>query len=128
MFSIGELYWPVRQLPLGAQLSDNDTIDTPAGTWRVVHTPGHTPGHIAYFRESDRTLISGDALLNILPFIRKPGLSLAQPVFTSDLAQARQSAHKLAALSPRILLPGHGSPLSNDTTARIAAFVARLHM
>src|SRR5581483_12478231 len=29
--------------------------------WRVIHTPGHTDGHVSFFREADRTLIVGDA-------------------------------------------------------------------
>ena len=29
--------------------------------WKLIHTPGHTPGHVSFFRESDGTLLVGDA-------------------------------------------------------------------
>ena len=31
--------------------------------WRWIHTPGHTPGHISFWRERDRTIIAGDAFI-----------------------------------------------------------------
>lgn len=33
--------------------------------WQCIPTPGHTPGHVAFFRSSDRVLISGDAVLTV---------------------------------------------------------------
>lgn len=126
LFSLGEVYWPVQRFSLDTLVSADDVIATPAGNWRVLHTPGHTPGHVSYFRESDHTLLSGDAILTVMPYTRQAGLSLAQPVFATDLTQARHSAHQLVALAPRLLLPGHGAPLREDTAARLTDFAARL--
>ncbi|MDQ3814761.1 MAG: MBL fold metallo-hydrolase, partial [Armatimonadota bacterium] len=41
MFACGEVFYPVRRRSLGAVLTEGDLVETPAGTWRVVHTPGH---------------------------------------------------------------------------------------
>lgn len=122
LFALGELFAPVRRRKLDVVLRDDDVINTPAGPWRIVATPGHTPGHVSYFREEDRVLLSGDALLNIIPFVRREGLSRPMPVFTTDAVLARQSVRRLAELKARLLLPGHGRPLSEDTAARITQF------
>lgn len=126
LFSLGEVYWPVRRLAVDGVVEAGEVIATPSGNWRVLHTPGHTPGHVSYFRDSDHTLLSGDAILTVMPYTRQPGLSLAQPVFATDLAQARDSALQLATLAPRLLLPGHGAPLRADTATRLTNFAARL--
>jgi glyoxylase-like metal-dependent hydrolase (beta-lactamase superfamily II) len=123
MFALGEIFYPVRRRRVDVVLVEGDVVETPAGSWRVVHTPGHTPGHVSYFRESDGILLSGDALLNIIPFRRVDGLALPPAIFNSDTALARRSVRRVAELSPRVLLPGHGRPLREDTAARIAAFV-----
>jgi glyoxylase-like metal-dependent hydrolase (beta-lactamase superfamily II) len=124
MFALGEIFYPVRRRKIDVVLRDGDVVETPAGSWRVVHTPGHTPGHVSYFRESDATLLSGDALLNIVPFRRVDGLALPPSIFNTDTALVHRSAHRVAELAPRVLLPGHGRPLRDDTAARINAFVA----
>jgi glyoxylase-like metal-dependent hydrolase (beta-lactamase superfamily II) len=124
MFALGEIFYPVRRRKIDVTLVDGDVVETPAGSWRVVHTPGHTPGHVSYFRESDGTLLSGDALLNVIPFRRQEGLSLPPPIFNTDTALARRSARRVAELAPRVLLPGHGQPLREATAARISSFVA----
>jgi glyoxylase-like metal-dependent hydrolase (beta-lactamase superfamily II) len=124
MFAFGEILYPVRRRKVDVVLVDGDIVETPAGSWRVVHTPGHTPGHVSYFRESDGTLLSGDALLNVVPFWRKEGLALPPPIFNSNTALARRSARRVGELAPCILLPGHGCPLREDTAARVSYFVA----
>jgi glyoxylase-like metal-dependent hydrolase (beta-lactamase superfamily II) len=126
VFAAGEQYWPVRRHPVDVVLNDSDSVDTPAGRWSVIHTPGHTPGHVAFYREADGVLLSGDALLNIVPYRRTEGIALPQAIFTTDVAQARASARRIATLEPRVLLPGHGRPLRDDTAARIREFVAKL--
>ena len=94
------------------------------GGFTVLETPGHSPGHLAYWRESDRTLIVGDVLfgINILTGLR----SLREPpsFFTPDPARNRDSARKLAALEPALVCFGHGPPLRD--TKRFTDFVAGL--
>lgn len=125
MFALGEVLYPVRRVTVARSLHDGDTVQTPAGAWRAVHTPGHTRGHVAFFRERDGVLLSGDALLNVVPFLRREALAVPPWIFNWDTPRARQSARRLGALSPRLLLSGHGRPL-DDATDAIARFVARL--
>ena len=85
--------------------------------WHWVHTPGHAPGHVALFREADRTVIAGDAfvtqrqesLLGVLtriPSVRRP-----PAYFTCDWGAAKRSVAALAKLRPNLALTGHGLPV-----------------
>src|SRR5205823_10531285 len=78
---------------------------------RVVHTPGHTPGHVLFFREADRVAIAGDVLANMNFLTCKPGLREPPPFFSEDTRQNRASIRKLAALAPSLVCFGHGPPL-----------------
>jgi hydroxyacylglutathione hydrolase len=89
------------------RLRDGDTI----GSFRVIHAPGHTPGHVIYFRESDRLAIAGDLLANMSFITFEPGLRLPPPFFCTDAAQNRRSVELLASLRPSLICFGHGPPL-----------------
>jgi len=96
--------------PVARRLREGDEV---AG-FRVIDAPGHSPGHIALFRESDRTLILGDVYFNV-PRLRPPF-----DLLTFDPAQNRESMRKLAQLEPSLVLFGHGPPLRD--TQRFADF------
>jgi hydroxyacylglutathione hydrolase len=106
--------------PVDRALREGDEV----GGFTVLETPGHTAGHLAYWRESDRALILGDVLfgLNIATGLR----SLREPpgFFTENPAQNRDSARKLAALEPALVCFGHGPPLRD--TKKLTDFVAGL--
>jgi glyoxylase-like metal-dependent hydrolase (beta-lactamase superfamily II) len=85
--------------------------------WECIDTPGHTPGHLAFYRRSDGTLLAGDAvttmdqenffgLLTKLPRLRRPPVPA-----TTDWQQAQQSVQKLAILRPKVIAAGHGKPM-----------------
>jgi glyoxylase-like metal-dependent hydrolase (beta-lactamase superfamily II) len=87
--------------------------------WQVVHTPGHTPGHISFFRPQDHVLIAGDALCTTKPesffeaaILQHPELHGPPAYFTLDWYEARTSIQFLADLHPAILAPGHGKPIA----------------
>jgi glyoxylase-like metal-dependent hydrolase (beta-lactamase superfamily II) len=78
------------------------------GGFEVIETPGHSPGHVVFWRAADRVLIGGDvlnamSLITTLPGLREPPL-----VFTTDPARNRESIRKIAALRPAIAGFGHG--------------------
>ncbi|MEA2170524.1 MAG: hydroxyacylglutathione hydrolase [Solirubrobacteraceae bacterium] len=102
------------------QLHDGDEV---AG-FRVIDAPGHSAGHVVYFRESDRTLIVGDVLNSADPLTMLPGLRLPKDFFTPDPAQNRVSARKLAELEPALVLFGHGPPVRD--TRKFVDFCAAL--
>jgi glyoxylase-like metal-dependent hydrolase (beta-lactamase superfamily II) len=125
LFALGEVFFPVRRLRLSRLLREGDIVETPIGPLRVVHTPGHTPGHVSYYQEERGWLFSGDAIINVIPWVRKTALTLSVPVFTHDMDAAFRSGRKIADLSPAVLLPGHGWPRTQNTAADLRAFIDR---
>jgi glyoxylase-like metal-dependent hydrolase (beta-lactamase superfamily II) len=93
--------------PVGRPLRDGDEV---AG-FQVVHAPGHTPGHILFYRPSDRLVVAGDLLANINWLTRREGLHEPPPVFSVDARQNRQSLRLLLSLKPSLVCFGHGPPL-----------------
>lgn len=99
--------------------------------WRCVPSPGHTPGHVAYFRPSDRVLLTGDAIvtvdLNSLPglLFRTPRLSPPPRYVTWNWQLAKASVAALARLQPRVLAGGHGAPASGPALASDLRRLAR---
>jgi glyoxylase-like metal-dependent hydrolase (beta-lactamase superfamily II) len=106
--------------PVARALKEGDEV---AG-FEVLETPGHTVGHVAFWRESDRVLIAGDVLFNFQLIAGFPGLTEPVPWFSADAAINRDSARRLAALEPSLVCFGHGPPLRD--TARFVDFVQKL--
>ncbi len=98
-----------RAVPLAA----DGTISAMPG-WRWIYTPGHSPGHVSFFREEDRCLIVGDAFVTTDQ--RKASYVASQrremhgppPYFTPDWPSSAASVKALAELKPAILATGHG--------------------
>lgn len=82
--------------------------------WRWIHTPGHTPGHISLFRESDGVLVAGDAIVTTKQesifsvMTQKRVVSGPPKYFTPDWGAAARTVKELAALEPNIITTGHG--------------------
>ena len=98
--------------------------------WQILHTPGHTPGHISFYRAEDGTLLPGDAFCTTKPesffeaaIAQKSELHGPPAYFTSDWASARASVQRLAALAPTTIAPGHGQPIAGDNLRGRAARV-----
>jgi glyoxylase-like metal-dependent hydrolase (beta-lactamase superfamily II) len=92
--------------------------------WQVLHTPGHTPGHVSFFRPEDGTLLVGDAFCTTKPesffeaaVAQQPELHGPPSYFTSDWSQARESVRRLAQLAPNVVAPGHGKALAGGNVA-----------
>jgi hydroxyacylglutathione hydrolase len=112
--------WAGPGHPVGRRLHEGDEV---AG-FQVLDTPGHSAGHIALWRESDRVLIAGDVLNSMNLITTLPGLHEPPGVFTPDPARNRESIKRIAALEPRVACFGHG-PVWTDT-AKLIAFAERL--
>ena len=99
-------------------LADGDEI---AG-FRVIHAPGHAPGEVIYFRDSDRVAICGDVVRNMSYLTGLPGVRQPPDEMTYDPAENRRSIRKLAALEPTLILPGHGPAITDmDEFTRFVA-------
>ena len=101
-------------------LAEGDEV----GGFTVLDTPGHSPGHVSYWRESDRVLVCGDVFNNMHLVTTKAGLHEPPALFTPDPARNRESMRRLAALEPSLVLFGHGPPLRDP--ARLRAFTDAL--
>ena len=102
-----QLLWTGPPHPVARRLREGDQV---AG-FEVLEVPGHSPGHVAYWRDSDRTLILGDVLNNVDPRNGRVGLREPLPIFTADPERNRDSIRRIAALEPRLCCFGHGPPL-----------------
>jgi glyoxylase-like metal-dependent hydrolase (beta-lactamase superfamily II) len=85
--------------------------------WQWIHVPGHSPGQVALFRESDRLLISADALITVRQdsmyrvLIQKKELCGPPVYLTTNWDEAHESVQRLAALNPQLIVPGHGTAM-----------------
>lgn len=85
--------------------------------WRWIPTPGHSPGHVSFVRDADRTLIAGDAFTTtkqesaIAVFGQRQELHGPPTYFTPDWDEARTSLRHLADYAPTAAITGHGPPM-----------------
>jgi glyoxylase-like metal-dependent hydrolase (beta-lactamase superfamily II) len=106
--------------PVDRALAEGDDV---AG-FQVLEVPGHSAGHVAYWRESDRTLLCGDVYFGLHALTGIPGLHEPPKAFTPDPARNRESAKRLAALEPALVCFGHGPPLRDPR--KLSEFAAKL--
>jgi glyoxylase-like metal-dependent hydrolase (beta-lactamase superfamily II) len=112
--------WTGPPHPVSCRLREGDRV----GSFTVIETPGHTAGHISFWRESDRVLVLGDVLSHLNIYTGFVMLREPERFFTLDPAQNRRSARKLASLEPKLVCFGHGPPLRN--TRRFTEYIDRL--
>lgn len=88
--------------------------------WEWIHTPGHSPGHVSFFREMDKVLISGDAIITVRQdsfykvLIQKEEINGPPRYLTTDWQAAWESARKLEALDPSVVISGHGQFMQGE--------------
>lgn len=126
-------FYPRGPIDLGDRvrplLSDGSVPALP--NWKWIHTPGHTRGHVSFFRESDRTLIVGDAFCTTAQesvtaiATQKPELHGPPAYYTADWDQAKRSVELLASLRPHTVAPGHGQPMSGAELPEALGQLAR---
>ncbi|WP_066946682.1 MBL fold metallo-hydrolase [Microtetraspora fusca] len=110
---------PVSPYTVDEPLHDRQTVQLGDADWEVMHTPGHTPGHLALWQPEERLLVVGDALSDY--DVGWVNLALDGP----DAALAAlASLHRMADLKARVLLPAHG-PVPADPSAAFAAATRR---
>ena len=112
----------VRELP------DDGTVPG-MPDWKWQPTPGHSPGHVSFWRESDKTLLAGDAFTTVdvdslLGVLSKRQIIGRPPApFTCDWQAAEFSVGHLATLAPEVIAAGHGIPMSGrEATALLERF------
>ena len=126
-------YFPNEGINLGDRvkpLPADFSVPTMPG-WKWIYTPGHAPGHISLFRESDRALIAGDAFVTVKQeslfkvLVQEKEVNGPPKYFTTDWDKAWESVRALEALKPSVAVTGHGVPISGEElTKELAALAA----
>jgi glyoxylase-like metal-dependent hydrolase (beta-lactamase superfamily II) len=123
LFALAPLLPAMRQRPVKPHELLVDGQELPEG-FCVVHTPGHTAGHIALLHRKRRLLIAGDALVN-----GRGGLHINESPFTADRYNARRSVWRLTKKygdEIDVMVFGHGPPILQNGGQRLKGLVSRI--
>ena len=101
---VGETFQDGELLPIGGGL-------------RVVHTPGHSPGHVSLLHEPTGVLITGDAIFNVR------GLRYSPSLFCTDIALSRETADRLGELEYDVVAFTHGEHITDGAREAVRAFL-----
>jgi glyoxylase-like metal-dependent hydrolase (beta-lactamase superfamily II) len=113
--------WDGGAVPVAGTVAEGDEV---AG-FSVIELPGHAPGLIGLWRESDRLALVSDCLYTLDPQSgRKRPPGVPHVAFNQDTAQARASIRKLAALEPAAVWPGHAEAVTGDVAGALARAAA----
>jgi glyoxylase-like metal-dependent hydrolase (beta-lactamase superfamily II) len=127
-----QAYWRVYHLQLGAALGRGKhppcPVDEPLGEQalkdestvgpvRVIHTPGHSPGHLAFYWPERQVLFAGDAIATY------PIFAAGWPAFTLNPVQHRASLERMAQLDVDVVAVGHGEPITEGAAERMRSLV-----
>jgi glyoxylase-like metal-dependent hydrolase (beta-lactamase superfamily II) len=120
--SLMSVLFPSSPIDLGARAralpADGSVPGMPG--WRWIPTPGHSPGHVSFVRDSDRALIAGDAFVTtkqesfVAALTQRPEFHGPPMYFTPDWDSARQSLLHLANYEPTAAITGHGPPARGE--------------
>ncbi len=99
--------------PVDSHVKDSDMV----GPVRVLHTPGHTPGHLAFWWDDRRVLIAGDAIATY------PVFEAGWPAFNLNPTQQRMSVQRMAELEAEVVAVGHGEPITGGAAERMRSLV-----
>jgi glyoxylase-like metal-dependent hydrolase (beta-lactamase superfamily II) len=99
--------------------SDAGTLEVP-GRPRVIPTPGHSPGHVAFHLPEHGALFAGDAMCTYNPLTGRRGPQVMPKAFALSAAQELESLSALEPLEASLLLPGHGEPWTDGPAAAVA--------
>jgi hydroxyacylglutathione hydrolase len=112
-----------KAVPVDRVLNERDEL---AAGFTVLDTPGHSPGHVSFWRAEDKTLICGDVFFNMHILTTVPGLRQPPGPFTVNPRQNRDSERKLAELRPSVVGFGHGPVITDGAASKLSDFVADL--
>jgi glyoxylase-like metal-dependent hydrolase (beta-lactamase superfamily II) len=113
--------WDGGAVTIAGTVSEGDEV---AG-FRVVELPGHAPGLIGLYRESDALALVSDCIYTLDPQSGRRGPArVPHTAFDEDVEQARASIRKLADLAPATVWAGHADPVTGDVGAQLARAAA----
>ena len=107
----------IKRFNVDKTFQDQETFE---GDVVIIHTPGHTKGHISLFIPDQKTLIANDALV-----IENDEFEIANPSFTLDINSAIRSVEKIKALNPEKIICYHGGIMQNDIEKKLSDLIGR---
>jgi glyoxylase-like metal-dependent hydrolase (beta-lactamase superfamily II) len=105
--------------PVDEELVDGQVLDVVGGL-RVLHTPGHTPGHVSLLHEPSGTLVTGDSIWNM-----RGRMTWSVPMFCTDHRLAKETAHVLGELDYEIAAFAHGPEIRDGAREAVSGFLRR---
>lgn len=105
--------------PVEEELTDGQLLDV-AGGVRVLHTPGHTPGHVSLLHEPSRVLVTGDSIWNM-----RGHMTWSVPMFCTDAEMAKETAHVLGELDYDVAAFTHGPEIRVGAREAVRDFLRR---
>lgn len=112
----GSISFPA--VTVGERLTDGQLLDV-AGGLEVVHTPGHSPGHVSYLHRPSGVLITGDSIFNVF------GVRWPVKVFCTDFRLTQKTAHRLGELDYTTAAFTHGPEIRDRPREAIRRFLSR---
>ena len=112
-----------------AQALPNDGSVPFAPDWQWIYTPGHTKGHVSYYKKGNRILISGDAISTVKQESLWSTIANAENIggppayLTENYEQAMETIAKIIKLAPALLLPSHGEPVSGPRLTELNEYI-----
>lgn len=116
---IGMLSRSQPSAPVDETFLEGDVIGV-AGGVRVLHTPGHSPGHCSFLHEQSGILITGDALFNF-----RHRISYSMSFACSNFAQSKETADRLGEADYEIAAFSHGPEIRDHARDAVRAFLMR---
>lgn len=114
--------WDAGPVKIDYTLSEGDEI---AG-FKVIHLPGHAPGQIGLWRESDRLALVSDCFYTLDMWGRGCPPHVPEPTYNYDTEQAKASIGKLAEMEPAAAWPGHAKPVTGDVHSQLLEAAERI--
>lgn len=99
--------------------------------WKWIHTPGHTEGHVSFFREKDKVLIVGDAFTttkqeSFASVLTQHEQIKGPPAYlTTDWQAAQKSVEHIKELKPELAIPSHGMPMKGEELTKHLELLAQ---
>lgn len=109
----------MRSCPVDATFADNDLLPIGGGL-RVLHTPGHSPGHCSFLHESSGVLVTGDAIFNI-----RDKMAYSVALFCSNFKLSQDSADRLGEVDYEIAAFTHGPEIRAGARDAVRSFLRK---
>ncbi len=111
----------LTSIAVDREIGDGEILNEVMGGLQVIATPGHAPGHLAFWQPVQRILFCGDVIMRFAWGMQRPFSFL-----TVEMAENDRSMRRIAELDAAVICFGHGNPITQNTAETIRAFARKL--